>query len=81
MLTKIPQVEVVSDNKIYLGALTGIRAIAAYMVFFHHFNIFKNSASPVGAFFEQLCEEWHIGVTIFFVLSGLLISLRYFEKS
>lgn len=55
----------------YFSALTGIRAIAAYLVFLHHFNPF-----PAG-FFHDLVHQFHIGVTIFFVLSGFLIGYRY----
>ncbi|RIY07583.1 acyltransferase [Hymenobacter rubripertinctus] len=50
------------------------------MVFFHHFNPCKNSTGTIGLFLERVCEQWHVGVTIFFVLSGLLISLRYFDS-
>ncbi|AYA37329.1 acyltransferase [Hymenobacter oligotrophus] len=65
--------------KPYFGALTGVRAVAAYMVFVHHFNPFKGATSAAGQFFERLCEELHIGVTLFFVLSGLLICVRYMD--
>ncbi len=54
-------------KKNYLPALTGLRAIAAYMVFLHHY------------FSGSIFLEFHIGVTIFFVLSGFLITLRYFD--
>lgn len=54
------------------AALTGIRAIAAYMVFLHHTFI---SFLYIEGFDVQ--RELHIGVTIFFVLSGFLISYRY----
>jgi peptidoglycan/LPS O-acetylase OafA/YrhL len=59
----------------YIPALTGIRAVAAYMVFAHHFTLFK-----AGTFLSQIAGEGHIGVTIFFVLSGFLIPLRYMNK-
>lgn len=41
----------------------------------HHFNPFSHSVllAPLGA----LVSEFHIGVPIFFVLSGFLITLRY----
>jgi len=58
----------------YLPALTGIRAIAAFMVFFHHFN---QESYPYPLF--RLFNEFHTGVTIFFVLSGFLICLRYYN--
>jgi peptidoglycan/LPS O-acetylase OafA/YrhL len=51
----------------YIPALTGIRAIAAFMVFFHHYQF---AAWPV-------LTELHIGVSLFFTLSGFLIYSRY----
>jgi peptidoglycan/LPS O-acetylase OafA/YrhL len=65
-------------NTSYIPALTGIRALAAYLVFFHHFNPFRYEADNFssGKFFG----EFHIGVTFFFVLSGFLIHFRYFDQ-
>jgi peptidoglycan/LPS O-acetylase OafA/YrhL len=69
------------ENKIkntgYFPALTGIRAIAAYMVFFHHFNPIPASAPT--KWLHDFINEFHIGVTIFFTLSGFLIAYRYFD--
>lgn len=56
----------------YFTALTGIRFIAATMVYFHHFNPF-----PPRSFISKITSELHIGVTFFFVLSGFLIAYRY----
>ena len=56
----------------YLPALTGIRAVAAYLVFWHHHN-----PLPAGTFGHQLVHQGYIGVSIFFVLSGFLIYYRY----
>ena len=61
-----------ADN--YIPPLTGIRAIAAFMVFFHHANQ-TDFAYPL---FRTL-NEFHTGVTVFFVLSGFLIGLRYYD--
>ncbi|TGE08336.1 acyltransferase family protein [Hymenobacter fodinae] len=60
----------------YIPALTGVRAIAAYLVFFYHFN-------PLGMenWGGRLLHEGHIGVSIFFVLSGFLITLRYWGSA
>jgi peptidoglycan/LPS O-acetylase OafA/YrhL len=66
-------------NKIvYFPALTGLRAIAAYLVFLHHFNPFYGSSSF--GFIQSLFKEFHIGVSIFFVLSGFLISYKYYDN-
>ncbi len=58
----------------YIPSLTGIRAIAAFLVFFHHFN---QADYPYPIF--RVLNELHIGVTIFFVLSGFLICFRYYH--
>ena len=71
-----------NSSKNYFPALTGIRAVAAYMVFFHHFNPLH--ALKEGNLWARLLnpvfEEGHIGVSIFFVLSGFLITVRYYES-
>lgn len=67
-----------TKNTQYLPALTGIRAIAAYMVCIFHFNAF--SVARVGTHVHNFFNEFHVGVTMFFVLSGFLISLRYFQS-
>src|ERR1700690_225425 len=57
-------------------ALTGIRAIAAYMVFCHHYI----GTCGTGIFFSFV-KEFYTGVTLFFVLSGFLIYYRYSESA
>lgn len=57
----------------YFPALTGVRAISAYFVFLHHYNSFKD-----GSFLHDFVGGLHIGVSIFFVLSGFLIAYRYY---
>ncbi|MFY1046933.1 acyltransferase family protein [Chryseobacterium sp. GP-SGM7] len=59
-------------------ALTGMRAIAAIMVFVYHNRKYWRNDLP----FEimRFISEWHIGVTVFFVLSGFLLAYRYEEK-
>lgn len=60
------------DNGI-IPALTGVRAIAAYLVFLHHFitNPYFFNSIP------NIVREGQVGVTVFFVLSGFLIAYRY----
>ncbi|MEO8516768.1 MAG: acyltransferase [Flavobacterium sp.] len=69
--------DIKTNTNNYFPALTGLRAIAAYMVYFHHFNpIDKEVFGPtMFDFFSEL----HIGVTLFFVLSGFLITYRYYD--
>ena len=56
----------------YVPAFTGIRAVAAYLVFLHHHN-----PASVGTFAYGLFAQGYIGVSIFFVLSGFMIYHRY----
>jgi peptidoglycan/LPS O-acetylase OafA/YrhL len=62
----------------YYPALTGLRSIAAYMVYFHHFNPIPEKY--LNGYLRGIINEMHIGVTIFFVLSGFLITNRYYNK-
>lgn len=63
----------------YFPALTGVRAIAAYMVFIHHFNPYANNENHKRLLY--FFTEFNVGVTLFFVLSGFLIGYRYFGFS
>src|SRR5689334_14754720 len=56
-------------------ALTGIRAVAAFMVFFHHLPLWLKPNVFIG-----LQLTFYDGVTLFFVLSGFLITYKYFDK-
>jgi peptidoglycan/LPS O-acetylase OafA/YrhL len=60
----------------YFSSLTGVRAAAAYLVFVFHFNPF-----PPASWAWRLAGEGHIGVAIFFVLSGFLIPTSYMDKA
>ena len=67
------------ETKNYFPALTGIRAVAAYSVFLLHFNPFR-TFDDVQSAASNVVNELHVGVCIFFVLSGFLICLRYFDS-
>jgi peptidoglycan/LPS O-acetylase OafA/YrhL len=66
------------DLKNYIPALTGVRALAAYLVFISHYAYIFDGRFP--HFLRRFFLEFHIGVTIFFVLSGFLIAFRYFDS-
>ena len=55
-----------------------MRAVAAMMVFVYHNRKYWRNDLP----FEimRFISEWHVGVTVFFVLSGFLLAYRYEEK-
>ena len=66
------------SQNIHYPALTGLRALSAYMVFLFHANPFDKEGwqSPLFRFTNEL----HVGVSLFFVLSGFLIYTRYSEE-
>ena len=64
-----------TETSSYFPELTGVRAVAAFMVYLHHYNPFKEL--PEFAFVYNFVNEFHVGVTVFFVLSGFLIGYRY----
>src|SRR5579864_3360156 len=62
-----------------IRALTSVRWLAALLVFVYHHDGLAygtRAANP----FVSFIQEGHIGVTIFFVLSGFLITTRYMEN-
>lgn len=54
----------------HLPALTGVRALAAFAVYLHHFP-------PPALVPPLLAKEGYIGVSVFFVLSGAVIAYTY----
>lgn len=59
----------------YYKALTGIRAIAAIMIFVYHNRKYWKNDLPPELF--RWCNECNLGVQLFFVLSGFLIAKSY----
>jgi peptidoglycan/LPS O-acetylase OafA/YrhL len=66
-------------KQVNFPALTGVRIVAAFMVYIHHFNPF--STHFFGKSVHYFFDGFHVGVTLFFVLSGFLIAHRYYESS
>lgn len=71
-----------APKQLYYPVLTGLRAVAAYLVFFYHFSPERVDWGwlPKHSWVSRFMEEWHIGVPIFFVLSGFLIATRYQQR-
>jgi peptidoglycan/LPS O-acetylase OafA/YrhL len=69
---------VAASEKVYYPALTGFRALAASLVFFHHANPFSKEGWQF--YLHSFTNEFHVGVSLFFVLSGFLIYSRYSEN-
>lgn len=67
-------------KKEHFPALTGIRFIAASMVFFCHYPFLVVSATEA-PFLFYLLRQLNVGVNLFFVLSGFLITFRYYDVS
>lgn len=63
-------------NRIILP-LTGLRAIAAGIVFFYHWFFHYLEDFPL--FIRAPFQVGYVGVPIFFALSGFLITLRYYD--
>lgn len=61
--------------RLFYPALTGLRFVAASMVFVLHYKSGILPAAPV--WLTNLSGEFHTGVAIFFVLSGFLITHQY----
>jgi peptidoglycan/LPS O-acetylase OafA/YrhL len=59
-------------------ALTGLRALAVTLVFIYHNR--KYWSGDLHPEIMRLFNEFHVGVSIFFVLSGFLIAYNYGEK-
>ena len=61
----------------FFPALTGVRALAAILVFLTHFGYVLFAWAP--AWVQRYCNELSIGLPMFFVLTGFLITIRYFD--
>ncbi|UOQ64310.1 acyltransferase family protein [Hymenobacter volaticus] len=65
----------------YFPALTGIRAVAAFMVVLFRLNplVYANQQNIAVRWLNYFIQPLHVGVPIFFVLSGFLIAYRYID--
>lgn len=61
--------------KEYFPALTGVRGFAAFMIFLDHYN--QKDFPPL---LFRILNEFHFPLPMFFVLSGFLICLRYYDN-
>ncbi|RYU79025.1 acyltransferase family protein [Hymenobacter persicinus] len=66
----------------HLPALTGVRAGAALLVFLFHYRTSLPAPAPGwAAALQAVGSELHVGVSVFFTLSGYLLSRRYFATA
>jgi len=64
-----------NNAQLVIPSLTGLRQIAAFFVVLHHLV-----PETSNEYINGLLRELNVGVTMFFVLSGFLISYRYFDN-
>ena len=81
MLPRIPETSVGQNPHLYCPGYEGMRAIACLQVFLYHaLWRFGNPQIEFGCFdVDQLIKTMDGGVCIFFVLSGLLLSLPFWN--
>jgi peptidoglycan/LPS O-acetylase OafA/YrhL len=61
-----------------IGALTGLRGVAALWVLFFHVSVLlARHQSPLADFLYPLARGGYLGVDLFFVLSGFVIAYNY----
>ena len=65
----------ISSSRLYLPKLNGIRFIAAATVFVNHVEWIKSIGGvPSYSHLARMCDNGALGVDLFFVLSGFLIT-------
>jgi peptidoglycan/LPS O-acetylase OafA/YrhL len=69
----------IQRNKVYFENLNSIRFIAASLVIFNHIEHFKN-LFHISNHYESINIIGKLGVVLFFVLSGFLISYLLFKE-
>jgi len=67
-------------TKVFFPSLNGVRAIAALMVVISHIELYKSSLHIPGIDGIKLVNLGKVGVTIFFSLSGFLITYLLLEE-
>ncbi|MGB2665793.1 MAG: acyltransferase family protein, partial [Candidatus Acidiferrum sp.] len=62
-----------------LNRLTGIRAVAAIFVVFFHFGDSFAALFPAFGVLRPIYKSGDMGVDLFFMLSGFVLSLNYLD--
>lgn len=61
----------------FIPALTGLRAICAYGIFFYHVNRFSKDSQPL---LYRFLDQFYSFIPFFFVISGFVIFYTYYKK-
>ena len=78
--TQIPSA-VSRSRGVYWPQLDGVRAIAFAMVFVHHHGLVVGAPPLVRWYIGRMCEWCWLGVDVFFVLSGFLVTFLLCSES
>lgn len=63
----------------FIAPLTGIRAFAAFWVFFRHFRTEILDVFPGAQIFAPLMNLGYLGVDLFFILSGFILTFTHLD--
>lgn len=75
MLNNNKNVVLLKGMKGFIPALTGVRAVAVYFIFFKHYNPFATNTDGY-----LIVDQFFSFLSVFFVLSGFLICYRYYDS-
>lgn len=64
-------------KKGFIPALTGLRAICAYGIFFYHLNVFSQVSQPE---LHRFMGQFYSFIPFFFVISGFVIFFNYYKE-
>jgi peptidoglycan/LPS O-acetylase OafA/YrhL len=70
----------VAPPKTLIGALTGLRAVAAVWVVLFHYRFDLLTLLPVLGSVRPLLDAGYLGVDVFFALSGFVLAYNYAES-
>jgi peptidoglycan/LPS O-acetylase OafA/YrhL len=65
-------------NHLPLSSLTGLRFIAAFLVVLHHFG--KPPSQHFERLFRNVLDHGFVAVTLFFILSGFILTYSYMSQ-
>ncbi|MCU1545449.1 MAG: acyltransferase [Homoserinimonas sp.] len=68
-----------ANARIFIAPLTGIRAVAAFWVFLRHFRTELLDAFPFMQVVAPLMNLGYLGVDLFFILSGFILTVTHLE--